>query len=151
MASFLLESGASLKLVKKFLKPLSGAAQITLFHELLNRLTYRTIHGHQIATCYWEIEEESAGLGLVVERVFEVENQDALIAVFFFPKKKKTLIIGRNQKQSIDLHGIMKDFGGGGHAKAASANIKGQEEALFSKGSWTSSNFAWRTRPPRRT
>ena len=134
VASFLLESGASLKLVKKFLKPLSGSGQVTLFHELLNRLIYRRIHGHQIATCYWEVDEESEGLGLVVERVFEVENQDAIIAVFYFPKRKKTLLIGRNQKDAIDLHAIMRDFGGGGHAQAASANVKGEEgSAVFDR------------------
>lgn len=127
VASFLLSSGADLKLVKKFLKPLSGAQQVTLFHEILNRLEYRTIHGHSVGVCYWEIEDdETEGLGLVVERVFELENQDAVFGIFHFPKKGKTLLIGRNQKQNIDLHGLMREFGGGGHAKAASANVKGK-------------------------
>lgn len=128
VASFLLESGADLTLVKKFLKPLSGAYQVTLFHEILNRLEYRTIHGHSVGVCYWEIDEdETEGLGLVVERVFELENQDAVFGIFHFPRKQKTLLIGRNQKPNIDLHGLMRAFGGGGHAKAASANVKGRD------------------------
>ncbi len=135
VASFLLSSGADLKLVKKFLKPLSGAYQVTLFHEILNRLEYRTIHGHSVGVCYWEIEDdETEGLGLVIERVFELENQDAVFGIFHFPKKKKTLLIGRNQKPNIDLHGLMREFGGGGHAKAASANVKGQDgKEVFTK------------------
>ena len=56
VAGFLLKSGASLKLVKTFLKPLTDKYQITLFHELLNRLEYRTIHGHQVITSYCEIK-----------------------------------------------------------------------------------------------
>jgi tRNA nucleotidyltransferase (CCA-adding enzyme) len=126
VAGFLLKSGASLKLVKTFLKPLSDKYQITLFHELLNRLEYRSIHGHQVITSYWEIENEAEGIGAVVEKVFEVENQDVYFGVFHFAKKKKTLIIARNQKDNIHLNEILKDFGGGGHEKAASATVKNE-------------------------
>ena len=126
VAGFLLKSGASLKLVKTFLKPLTDKYQITLFHELLNRLEYRTIHGHQVITSYWEIENEAEGIGAVVEKVFEVENQDVYFGVFHFSRKMKTLIIARNQKDNIHLNEILKDFGGGGHEKAASATVKNE-------------------------
>lgn len=126
VAGFLLKSGAALKLVKTFLKPLTDKYQITLFHELLNRLEYRTIHGHQVITSYWEIENEAEGIGAVVEKVFEVENQDVYFGVFHFAKKKKTLIIARNQKDNIHLNEILKDFGGGGHEKAAAATVKNE-------------------------
>src|SRR6056297_1570434 len=126
VSGFLIEAGASLKLVKTFLTPLAGKYQITLFHELLNRLEYRTIHGHQVITSYWEIETESEGIGAVVEKVFEVENQDVYFGVFHFSRKMKTLIIARNQKDNIHLNEILKDFGGGGHEKAASATVKNE-------------------------
>jgi len=124
VASFLLESGASLNLVKTLLTPLTDKYQITLFHELLNRLEYSTIHGHRVITSYWEVENEASGLGAVVETVFEVEDQDVYFALFHFKKKKKTLIIARNHKDKINLNEILKDFGGGGHEKAASATVK---------------------------
>lgn len=127
VSSWLLACGASLSMVKRFLKPLSGSYQVTLFHELLNRLTYRSIHGHQVITSYWEIEAETEGLGAVVEKVFEVENQDLFFALFHFPKREKTLIIARNQKNTIDLNEILSLFGGGGHSKAASAVIKHED------------------------
>ncbi len=126
VAGFLIDSGASLRLVKTFLKPLAGKYQITLFHDLLNRLEYRTIHGHQVITSYWEVETEAEGIGAVVEKVFDVENQDVYFGVFHFLKKKKTLIIARNQKDNIHLNEILKDFGGGGHEKAASATVKNE-------------------------
>ncbi len=127
VASWLLACGASLAMVKRFLKPLSGSYQVTLFHELLNRLTYRSVHGHQLITSYWEIEAETEGLGAVVEKVFEVENQDLFFALFHFPKREKTLIIARNQKNTIDLNEILTLFGGGGHSKAASAVVKHED------------------------
>jgi len=133
VASYLLTCGASLPMVKRFLKPLSGTYQVTLFHELLNRLTYHSIHGHQVITSYWEIETETEGLGAVVEKVFEVENQDLFFATFHFPKKKKTLIIARNQKNTIDLNDILRIFGGGGHPKAGSAMVKHEDGRFVHK------------------
>jgi len=130
VASFLLNAGADLNIVKTILTPLAAKYQITLFHELLNRLEYCTIHGHRVITSYWEIENEAEGLGAVVEKVFEVENQDVYFALFHFKKKSKTLIIARNQKHSIHLNEILKDFGGGGHEKAASATVKNQDGRL---------------------
>lgn len=126
VASFLLESGASLEIVKTLLTPLAAKYQITLFHDLLNRLEYSTIHGHRVITSYWEIDTEASGLGAVVEKVFEVENQDVYFALFHFKKKNKTLIIARNHKHNIHLNEILKDFGGGGHEKAAAATVKNQ-------------------------
>jgi tRNA nucleotidyltransferase (CCA-adding enzyme) len=130
VSSWLLSCGADLGMIKRFLKPLSGSYQITLFHEVLNGLSYSTIHGHQVITCYNEIDSETEGLGAVVEKVFEVEGQDLFLAVFHFPKRKKSLIIGRNQKNSIDLGEVLSVFGGGGHPKAASAMIKHEDGSL---------------------
>lgn len=127
VASYLLKAGASLKLIKTFLKPLSAQSQITLFHEVLNGLEYREVHGHRVVTCYMEAEEESQGLGAVAEKVFEVEDPDVFFGVFHFTQRKKTLIIGRNGKSNIYLNEILADFGGGGHSSAASAIVKNQD------------------------
>lgn len=124
VASYLLSCQASLSMVKRFLKPLSASYQVSLFHELLNQLQYHTVHGHQVISAYWETDNEAEGLGAIVEKVFEVENQDLIFALFHFPKRKKSLIIARNQKKNIDLGKILRFFGGGGHPQAASAIVK---------------------------
>lgn len=124
VAAFLLSCGASLKMVRSFLNALTDAAQVNLFHDLLNKLEYRTIHGHRVITSYWETDQEWKGLGAVVEKIFEVENRDVYFALFYFTHKEKCLIIARNQKDTIPLHEILRDFGGGGHTKAAAATIK---------------------------
>ncbi|HOX12119.1 MAG TPA: CBS domain-containing protein [Spirochaetales bacterium] len=123
-AAFLLEQGASLKLVKDFLVPLKERNQVVLFHEVLAGLESRTIRGHVVQTCYMELEEDSQGLGAVVERVFEVENGEILLGFFFFKPKGKALIIGRNGTSDVRLNEVLADFGGGGHAQAASATVR---------------------------
>ncbi len=124
VASFLIDSGASLKLVSHFLQPLRKKLQITLFHQVLNSIEYRTIQGHFIITSYIGLDDETSGVNAVVEKVFEVENAEVYLAFFYIKKRKKLLIVGRNKKAFIKLNEIMAEFGGGGHNQAASAVIK---------------------------
>jgi tRNA nucleotidyltransferase (CCA-adding enzyme) len=123
-ATYLLEQGASLKLVKDFLVPLKERHQVVLFHEVLNCVESRNIRGHVVQSCYMELEEDSQGLGAVVERVFEVENGEVFLGFFNFKPKKKVLIIGRNSSSDIHINEILSDFGGGGHMQAASATVR---------------------------
>ena len=126
VSAWLLSQGASLGLVREFLVPLREREQMALFHEVLGRLEPRTINGHLVQTCYLELDEDSLGLGAVVERIFEVENCEILFGLFYFTCKRKMLIIGRNNAQDVRLDEILAAFGGGGHAQAASATLKAE-------------------------
>jgi tRNA nucleotidyltransferase (CCA-adding enzyme) len=126
IAGWLKGLGASLTLVKSFLQTLKDESQVTLFHELLNKLTYQTVHGSLVVTSYMEMERQVGGLAAVVEKVFDVENPDAIFSVFFFGRENETLIVARSQRRGIDVAGILGVFGGGGHAQASSALLKGQ-------------------------
>ncbi len=125
-AGWLVAQGASLVLVKSFLRTLKEESQITLFHDLLNRLAYQTVHGHLVVTVYKEMDRQVGGLAAIVEKVFEVENPDALFAVFSFLRDNETLIIARSQQRAIDVSRLLGAFGGGGHAQASSALRKGE-------------------------
>ncbi len=125
-SSWLISQGANMKLVSQFLKPLKQEYQISLFHQVVNRLVYKKIHGHSIILSYFEMKEQVSGLAPIVEKVFEVENADAIFILFGLQKARKTLIIARSQKESINVSEILSPFGGGGHTRAASAQLKGQ-------------------------
>lgn len=127
VAAFLLSQGASLNLVKDFLVPLRERQQIVLFHEILNQLEKRSIRGHLVQTCYMELEEDTQGLGAVIEQVFEIEHGEILFGFFFFKNKGKMLVIGRNNSAEVSLNDVLGGFGGGGHRQAASATIKTDE------------------------
>jgi len=127
VAGWLKGQGASITLVKSFLQTLQGVSQITLFHELLNNVTYQSVHGHLVVTTYMEMERQVGGLAAVVEKVFEVENPDAIFCVFFFRRENETLIIARSQQRSLDVARVLGVFHGGGHAQASSALLKGAQ------------------------
>lgn len=124
VASFLLASGASLKLVKEFLIPLQDKQQILLFHEAFNKISKLIISGHDIHYCYIELETEAQGLGAIVEQLFKVNNYEVLLGFFVFKEKSKLLLIGRSNNSCLDLSELMSAFGGGGHKKAASTTLK---------------------------
>ena len=75
---------------------------------------------------YKELEGQRPGLSAVVEKVFEVEDADALFSVFALKKQRQSLIIGRSRKDTIELNRLLEAYGGGGHPQAASALLKGQ-------------------------
>lgn len=126
VASYLMENGASLKLVGTFLRSLKEKHQISLFHDMLNRLTHKNINGHFIVLSYIEIDDHVGGLAAVTEKIFEIEHSDAIFSVFYFKNKNNALIVARSNKDNIRLDEIMAEFGGGGHERASSALVKDQ-------------------------
>jgi tRNA nucleotidyltransferase (CCA-adding enzyme) len=126
VAGWLAEQGASLNLTKTFLQTLKDESQITLFHDLLNRLVYQTVHGYLVITVYKEMDRQVGGLAAVAEKIFDVESPDALFAVFYFARENESLIIARSQQRGIDVGRLLAAFHGGGHAQASSALLKGE-------------------------
>ncbi len=68
VADYFLKSGASVKLVKYFLENLKEEYQVSLLHEILNRIAYRDLNGQQVALSYVELEDQISGLASVVEK-----------------------------------------------------------------------------------
>ncbi|MCF6334825.1 MAG: CBS domain-containing protein [Spirochaetales bacterium] len=124
VAYYLMNCGADINIVRRYLKTLKEEYQMHLFHDILNHQISKYINGHLILFSYMELEKQVSGLAAVAEKVFEVENPDAYFAVFSFAKTSSSIIIGRSQKEAIDLNYILGEMGGGGHAMAASVSLK---------------------------
>jgi tRNA nucleotidyltransferase (CCA-adding enzyme) len=130
-AAWLLEMGASLRLVKSFLEVIKEDEQIEVMNRLLQVKTSRIIQGHLALLSYLELDDQVSGLAAVVEKLMDVENPDAYFAVFFIKKTKTSLLIARSRQPAIDLHQILHVYGGGGHQSAASVQLKGREGRSF--------------------
>jgi len=131
VAAWLIDMGASLKLVKSFLETIKDDEQVAVMNRILMNKTERVIQGHLILFSYLELEENVPGLAAVVEKIMEIENPDAYFAVFFLPRNKTALLIARSRKERIDLHHILHAYGGGGHQLAASAKINNCDGISF--------------------
>lgn len=123
-AAWLMRMGANKNIAMKFLSKLSEEYQVTLFHQVLNNLSIKNIHGHSVAIVYMELEEQVNGMAAVIEKAFEIEHCGAIFGIIGFCDSGNTLIIGRSRKEKIDLTQILGDWGGGGHSRAGSALLK---------------------------
>ena len=123
VCSWLLEQGASLRLVRSFLETIKEDSQIAMLNHIMHSMKTKYIQGHIILMGYIEIEDNIPGLAAVVEKVMEFQNPDACFAVFFVKKSKTILLIARSQKPQINLHELLSEYGGGGHQQAASAKL----------------------------
>ncbi len=134
VASFLLKNGADIKLVKSFTKFLKEDNQMSMLHTMLKNLVWVDINGHMILFSYNDMDKQISGLSSVVDEIFDLENPDALFSVFHFKKNSSNLIIGRSQKNVINLSDILGSFGGGGHPKAGSAVVKNEDgESVYER------------------
>lgn len=124
VASYLLQNNASINIISKLNTAFQNITQKSLFHKIMNNLSYRIYHGHFIIISYYELEKQNGGLANIIEKIHEIENPDATFGIFYLKKENNTLLIARSQKETIDLQKIMFEFGGGGHTLAASAYIK---------------------------
>jgi tRNA nucleotidyltransferase (CCA-adding enzyme) len=129
VAAWLLDMGASLRLVKSFLETVREDEQIAVLNHL--RPEAHSIQGNAILLSYLELEENVSGLAAVVEKIMDIHNPDAYFAVFSIPKDKTILLIARSQKKKIDLHALLSVYGGGGHQLAASAKITSGDGQKF--------------------
>jgi len=129
VSAWLLDMGASLKLVKAFLETVKEDEQITVLNQI--RPIRYLIQGHVILISYLELEENVSGLAEVVEKIMDVQNPDAYFAIFPILSEKVIILIARSQKKQIDLHAMLSVYGGGGHQLAASARISGRKGAEF--------------------
>ncbi|MBI9099590.1 MAG: CBS domain-containing protein [Spirochaetaceae bacterium] len=123
-AAWLMKMGANKNIAMKFLSKLSEEYQVTLFHQVLNNLSIKNVHGHSIAIVYMELEEQVNGMAAVIEKAFEIEHCDAIFGIIGFCDSGNTLIVGRSRKEAIDMLPILGDWGGGGHSRAGSALLK---------------------------
>jgi tRNA nucleotidyltransferase (CCA-adding enzyme) len=129
VCAWLLDMGASLRLVKSFLQTVREDDQIAVFNRLKPEV--HSIQGNVILLSYLELEENVPGLAAIIEKIMDIENPDAYFAVFSIPKENTILLIARSQKKMIDLHALLSVYGGGGHQLAASAKITGREGQEF--------------------
>jgi tRNA nucleotidyltransferase (CCA-adding enzyme) len=129
VSAWLLDMGASLRLVRSFLETVIEDEQIAVLNQL--KPDSCSIQGNVILLSYLELEKNVVGLAAVVEKIMDMQNPDAYFAVFSIPMDNTVLLIARSQNKRIDLHALLSVYGGGGHQLAASAKITSREGRGF--------------------
>ncbi len=126
-ASWLLSQGAKLDIVSQFVNKSLTTQEVDLLNTLLKNTSTYTIQGVRIAISKLTTPAYVDDFAVLVRQMMVMENLDVVFALICMGER--TYLIGRSRIPEVNAGMIARDFGGGGHAAAASATIS--DKTLF--------------------
>lgn len=123
-AAWLVRSGADLNQVGEIIKHPLDSQLIALLDDLLGSAETYYLEGRKIVLASSTYDKYPGDLAEAVQRLAEMQGMDAVVAAMALDDKVE--IIGRSRRPEIDVGWIAREFGGGGHAVAAAASVKGK-------------------------
>ncbi|MDD2336811.1 MAG: CBS domain-containing protein [Geobacteraceae bacterium] len=121
-AAWLLERGANLNTVSDFITQELTAEQISLLNDLLKSLRTTTINGVDISIAQASVDYYIGDIAILSHMIRDMENLDALFLAV--DMGKRVFLVARSRLPEVDVGAVLREFGGGGHAHAASATVK---------------------------
>ncbi len=118
----LVRSGADLNVVAEFIQVRLNREQLDVLNDLIRNIELLNINGVEIALATATADHFVEDLAYAVSRMMELENLSALIVLVRMDRR--VYLIGRSRTKALDLADLTREFGGGGHANAASASIR---------------------------
>ncbi len=142
--AWLMEQGASLRVIAEYVEPGLSPQLQDLLKEALDNLRSETLHGYSVAWVLLSTEAFVPGLSSLASRLLDLTETDALLLgnVYKFgendnnrqipesPVSNRLTIIGRSRIDNTNLSELFKPLGGGGHASAASLAIRDVDPEL---------------------
>ncbi|OGW56301.1 MAG: hypothetical protein A3D21_07290 [Nitrospirae bacterium RIFCSPHIGHO2_02_FULL_42_12] len=120
--AFLLSQGLDLRSVSRYLIHELDADQIALLDNLIHNAKTYYIDSLKIVIAKGETEKYISELSTITHKVRDMENLDVLFVLVRM--EDKIQLVARSRIPEMDVGEISREFGGGGHAAAASASIK---------------------------
>jgi len=121
-AAFLLSCGANLNLVADFLTQELTADQVAMLHDLIQNRTVLNVNGIDISLTHASTEHFVGDLAVLSHKLKDMENLDALLVAARMGDR--IFLVGRSRIPEVDVGEILAEFGGGGHAFAASGTVR---------------------------
>jgi tRNA nucleotidyltransferase (CCA-adding enzyme) len=121
-AAWLIGQGANLHTAAQFITHELTAQQVNLLHDLMKSATNYTIQGIDLVVAKTVLPDYVDEFSLLIRRFMVMENLDTLFALAGMGDR--IYFIARSRIPEVNVGEIARDFGGGGHASAASATIK---------------------------
>ncbi len=118
----LVDAGADLNRVSRFLNRRLGGEQLAVMNDLIANLELCNINGVDIALATATADHYIEDLAQVVHSMMDLEGLPVLIA--FIRLDRRVYLIARSRNEGVDVAELAGAFGGGGHPQAASASIR---------------------------
>lgn len=121
-SAWLLEMGANLNTVSDFITQELTSEQVSLLNDLLKSLKKITIDGVEITIAQASVEYYIGDIAVLSHMIRDMENLDVLFLAV--DMGKRVYVVARSRISEVDVGAVLREFGGGGHANAASATVK---------------------------
>jgi tRNA nucleotidyltransferase (CCA-adding enzyme) len=123
-AAWLLEHGALLDVVRSFLHHPLTEAQRHLYEHLLENARNYDIEGHPVVIAGANIAEPVEEIATLAHQMRDLLDPAAIFVLVAMPSHVQ--LVARSTIPSIDVGATAREFGGGGHGRAAAAIIRGK-------------------------
>jgi len=129
--AWLLDRGASLAMINRYLEVRFADAQRALLADVLAHARVEAIDGLRVGVAIVRTDERVEGLGDITSEACRLLQHDALFVVSGLRGKPNVDVVGRSRSPLVDVGAALRAIGGGGHAGAGSATLRtGDLEAL---------------------
>ncbi len=122
-AAWLLRKGADLKLVSEIIGHRFTPEHVELLDDLLQTGVTYTFAGIPITVAKTSTHEYVEDFAVLAHELMDIQKLPVLFTVVMMADQ--VLIVGRSREEKVDVGSVLTALGGGGHAMAASATLKG--------------------------
>ncbi|MBC7236041.1 MAG: CBS domain-containing protein [Chloroflexi bacterium] len=122
-AAWLLAHGADLKLAGDFLYHPLSQEQREALAKLIAQSSVHTVQGRSVCISAVALDRYVEELSSLIHQIMDVYEPDACFLLAEY--EGDVQIIARSTTDAIDVAALLRDFGGGGHDKAAAALVEG--------------------------
>jgi tRNA nucleotidyltransferase (CCA-adding enzyme) len=121
-AAWLLERGANLNTVADFITQELTPEQVSLLNDLLKSLKTTSLNGVELSVAHASVDHYIGDIAVLAHMMRDMENLQALFLVVGMGNR--VYIVARSRIPEVNVGEILHEFGGGGHATAASATVR---------------------------
>ncbi len=120
-AGWLLTRGANLDVVNQFISRDLSGQQVDLLSKLLKHSVTYTVQSIRLTVSKLTLPSYVDDFAVLVRRMMVMENLDVVITLVCMGER--LYLICRSRIPEVNVGAVAREFGGGGHASAASATI----------------------------
>ncbi len=121
-AAWLIKQGAEVSAVSQYISQELSAYELGILHKMIDSAKTYTIQGVDIVVAKTRVPEYMDEFALLVRKFMVIENLNVIFALANMADR--IYMIARSRIPEVNVGQIALEFGGGGHASAASSTIK---------------------------
>lgn len=120
--AFLLQSGANLDVVSRYIRYSLTEEQREVLNQFLLSVEHITAKGVKVAFAEAKVAEYVVDIAVLTNRLAVIESVDALFTLTAIGSH--VYLVGRSRSDALNVADVLEHIGGGGHHRAAAAVVR---------------------------